>query len=168
MFEQDTNDDNNLNELLEQLNTLISKKNISNQINKISSLINVAKVNINTSYEQYKLAKENLSAAILEFQMVFSSENTIIKQIINIDNIAKLIDIIKIKNQSNLRSIDELNKNDSVQDKKSKKRYIEVYNDNTCQHCDRDNQPRRKTRKGNVQCIDEDNCWNHIERVRCH
>ena len=168
MFEQDTNDDNNLNELLEQLNTLISKKNISNQINKISSLINVAKVNINTSYEQYKLAKENLSAAILEFQMVFSSENTIIKQIINIDNIAKLIDIIKIKNQSNLRSIDELNKNDSVQYKKSKNRYIEVYNENTCLHCVRDNHLGRKTWKGIVQCIDEDNCWNHIERVRCH
>ena len=168
MFEQDTNDDNNLNELLEQLNTLISKKNISNQINKISSLINVAKVNINTSYEQYKLAKENLSEAILKFQMIFSNEDLIIKQIIDIDNIAELIDIIKTKNKSNLNSINESNKNDCIQDKKSKKRYIEVYNEDTCQHCDRDNQPRRKTRKGNVQCIDEDNCWNHIERVRCH
>jgi DNA repair exonuclease SbcCD ATPase subunit len=109
-----------------------------------------------------------------------SSENTIIESNINkqLDVFTDTLETLDTTNQQSVSSKDYNNKrkcNNDVQtnctysQKYKKPRILDSrYIDIPCQHCDRDNQLRRWTKKGNVQCIDEYNCYIHIERVNSH
>ena len=188
--------DNKINELLEQHKLLLTSKIIAEEkletlaieINNTSSIIITAEEELRTAYSQYNIATEKLKAAIYKVQIITSNKAENIKETIDEINDKSFENTIIESNKLNVFidtpktvtstehvlthsvSIKDYNRKcDNDVQRYKKPRILDFrYIDIPCQHCDRDNQLRRWTNKGNVQCIDEYNCYIHIERVKNH